>query len=253
MDLATTIGFVGGVITIIGTMAMGGHLAPFLSLHGFLIVFVGGFFAVWYTAPMDVFLGSIKAAGTAFKKQDIKIGPLTEQLSELATLARKDGIMALEGKQIDNKFVARGLQMLIDGADDHTLVRLLQDDVAAMKARHQANQEIFKAWVELGPAFGMIGTLIGLVEMMGNMADPASIGKGMAAALLGTMYGAIAANAMFGPMATKLKNNTAREVAYCEAAIEGLRRIARSESPRAIIDALSVRIPVAERAALQAA
>jgi chemotaxis protein MotA len=122
-----------------------------------------------------------------------------------------------------------------------------------MKARHQAKQDVVKAWVELGPAYGMIGTLIGLVEMMGNMEDPSSVGKGMATALVGTMYGAIAANVMFGPMATKLKNNTAREVAYCEAAIEGLRGIARTEAPRNILDKLLARVPAAEREKMQAA
>ena len=122
-----------------------------------------------------------------------------------------------------------------------------------MKARHQAKQDVVKAWVELGPAYGMIGTLIGLVEMMGNMSDPTLVGKGMATALVGTMYGAIAANVFFGPMATKLKNNTNREVAYCEAAIEGLRSLSRSEAPRMIIYKLAVRLPPDQREELLAA
>lgn len=253
MDFSTLIGFIGALAAIIIAMAMDGAFLPFLSLHAFVIVFMGGFFAVWYATPMDVFVGSLKAAGTAFKKQDVKIGPLAQQMSEFAAIARKDGLMALEGQDIKNKFVARGVQMLIDGADEATMVKLLQDDIAAMKARHVAFQEVFKAWVELGPAYGMIGTLLGLVVMMGNMSDPSLIGKGMATALLGTLYGAVAANAFFGPLAAKLKNNTAREVAYCEAAIEGLKRIVRSQSPRVVLDALAVRVPGPVRATLQAA
>lgn len=253
MDLATTIGFFGGIAAVVGTMLTGGHIMPFVSMHGFTIVFVGGFFAVMYTAPMPVFLASFKAMGTAFKKHDYDIAPLAELMSGLAATARKDGLMALEGREMPQKFVQRGLQMLIDGADEYKLASQLQDEIAAMKARHQAKQDVVKAWVELGPAYGMIGTLIGLVEMMGNMEDPSSVGKGMATALVGTMYGAIAANVMFGPMATKLKNNTTREVAYCEAAIEGLRGIARTEAPRNIMDKLLARVPAVEREKMQAA
>lgn len=247
MDLATTIGFFGGILAVVGTMLTGGHIAPFVSMHGFIIVFVGGFFAVMYTAPMPVFLGSFKAMGTAFKTHSYDIGELAKMLSDFAGIARKDGLMALEGKEIPNPFVQSGLRMLIDGMDESKMVAQLQQDLVSLKARHTAKQDVVKAWVELGPAYGMIGTLIGLVEMMGNMADPTSVGKGMATALVGTMYGAIAANVFFGPMASKLKNNTAREVAYCEAAIEGLRSIARSDSPRIIIDKLAVRLPADQR------
>lgn len=221
MDLATTIGFFGGIIAVVGTMMAGGHIEPFISMHGFVIVFVGGFFAVMYTAPMPVFLGSFKAMLTAFKSHDYDIGKLAKLLSDMAGVARKDGLMALEGKQMPHKFVQSGLQMLIDGADEGKMVSQLSQDIASLKVRHQAKQEVVKAWVELGPAYGMIGTLVGLVEMMGNMSDPTTVGRGMATALVGTMYGAIAANVFFGPMATKLKANTAREVAYCEAAISG--------------------------------
>ncbi len=253
MDLATTIGFFGGILAVVGTMLAGGHIEPFISVHGFTIVFVGGFFAVMYTAPMEVFLGSFKAMATAFKKHNTDIAALAVTMSELATIARKDGLMALEGKEMPHKFLERGMQMLIDGADEGKLAKTLANELAALKVRHSAKQDVCKAWVELGPAYGMIGTLIGLVEMMGNMSDPTSVGKGMATALVGTMYGAIAANVFFGPMATKLKNNTAREIAYCEAAIEGLRGIARAEAPRVILDGLAARLPPADRAKLAAA
>lgn len=121
MALATTIGFFGGIIAVVGTMLMGGHIMPFVSLHGFMIVFVGGFFAVMYTAPMPVFLASFKAMGSAFKNRNYEIGPLAELMSDLAATARKDGLMALEGREMPHKFVQRGLQMLIDGADEHKL------------------------------------------------------------------------------------------------------------------------------------
>ncbi len=253
MDLATTIGFFGGILAVVGTMLAGGHIEPFISTHGLIIVVFGGFFAVLYTAPMPVFLGSFKAMMTAFKQHDYDIGKLALLMSELAGVVRKDGLMALEGRDLPHKLMQSGLQMLIDGSDEHKMTEQLFQDLTAMKARHLARQEVVKAWVELGPAYGMIGTLIGLIEMMGNMSDPALVGKGMATALVGTMYGAIVANVFFGPMAAKLKNNTTREVAYCEAAIDGLRAIARSEAPRSIIYKLAARLPVSQREQILAA
>lgn len=174
-------------------------------------------------------------------------------MSELAAVARKDGLMALEGREMLHKFMQRGLQLLIDGADEASLNSQLKDEIAGVKARHGLKQESIKAWVELGPAYGMIGTLIGLVSMMGNMSDSKMVGKGMATALLGTLYGAIVANTFFGPMAGKLKNNAAREVAYCELAIEGLRAIARADSPRAMTDKLAARLNTADRQIVQVA
>lgn len=238
MDLATLIGFIGGVVAVVGTMLLGGHIEPFLSFHGFMIVFVGGFFAVMYTAPMPVFLSALKAAGTAFRNSGHDQAQLIAQMTEFATIVRKEGVMALERQEVKDRFLQKGLQLLVDGADEARLTKYLKAELAAMKARHQARQEVMKAWVELGPAFGMIGTLIGLVEMLGNMSDPSSIGKGMSTALVGTLYGAIAANVFFGPLAAKMKNNTAIEVQYREMVIEGLRAIARGESPRNIQDAM---------------
>lgn len=252
MDLATLIGFLGGLCTVLGTMAMGGHMEPFISEHGFLIVFVGGFFAVMYTTSMENFLATGKAIGVAFKSGGRNPEVLIERMAELSNIARKDGMMALEGQEVPDKFFQKGLQMLVDGADEAKLTKQLKMEIAAMKARHSAKQDVLKAWVELGPAYGMIGTLIGLIEMMGNMADTASIGKGMATALVGTLYGALAANVFFGPMSTKLKNNTSAEVAYREMVIEGLRGIARGESARNIQDNLVNALPPARQLAMAA-
>ena len=122
-----------------------------------------------------------------------------------------------------------------------------------MKSRHEANQGCVKAWIDIPPAKGMIGTLIGLVLMLGNMADPKAIGPAMAVALLTTLYGAFIANVLFMPMLTKLENFTAYEVRYREMVITGLRGIARSESPRNIQDQMAANLPPKLQAALEAA
>lgn len=247
MDKSTTFGFLGGLIVVVGAVMYEGSPSIYISGHALAIVFGGGFCAVLYATPMDVFIGSWKAMATAFKNPDYDQAKLITLMGELATVARKDGLMALEGRTMPHKFVQRGLQLLIDGADEKTLTAQLKEEIAGVKGRHALKQESIKAWVELGPAYGMIGTLIGLVAMMGNMSDPTLVAKGMATALLGTLYGAIVANAFFGPMAGKLKNNTAREVAYCEVAIEALRGIARADAPRNITDKLVARLDTDNR------
>lgn len=236
MDLATIIGFLGAVGMIIGAMISAGGVGPFIDVPSILIVFGGAFFAVMYTAPMGVFLGSFGAMAKAFMPKAPKVEELIEKMVELSNLARKDGMMALEGQPVPDKFFEKGLQMLVDGADEHKMAKQLNTEITAMKARHAGNHGVIKAWVDIAPAMGMIGTLVGLVQMLGNMADPKAIGPAMAVALLTTLYGAFVANVMFGPMLTKLENYTGDEVAYREMVIEGLRNIARGESGRNVQD-----------------
>ena len=172
-----------------------------------------------------------------------KMDELVERMSDLASIARKDGMMALEGQDVPDKFFQKGLQMLVDGADEAKLVSQLNQEIKAMKLRHEANQGVVKGWIDIGPAMGMIGTLIGLVLMLGNMGDPKSIGPAMAVALLTTLYGAFVANVLFAPIAKKLEYYTTYEVVYREIVLEGLRGIARSESPRNIQDQMAAALP----------
>ena len=172
---------------------------------------------------------------------------------ELGAVARKDGMMALEGQEVPEDFFKKGMQLLVDGADETKLVQQLTSELKSMKSRHEANQLVVKAWIDLAPAMGMIGTLIGLVLMLGNMSDPAAIGPAMAVALLTTMYGAIVANVLFTPMLVKLEGYTAYEVVYREMVILGLRNIARGESPRNIQDQMGTKLPPKMQAKLEAA
>lgn len=243
MDIASLTGFPGAVGMILGAMISGGGIGPFIDAPSILIVFGGAFLAVMYTAPSPVLLASFGVMGKAFlppvKKQDTMI----ERMVELAGIARKDGMMALEGQEAPDKFFEKGLQMLADGADEAKLTAQLKQEIKSMKSRHEANQGVIKAWADLAPAMGMIGTLIGLVLMPGNMADPKAIGPAMAVALLTTLYGALIASIMFAPMLTKLEGCSAYEAVYREMVVEGLRNIARGESPRNIQDRLLSNLP----------
>lgn len=253
MDLGSLIGLLGAIAMIMGAMISGGGLAPFLDVPSILIVFGGTFFAAMYTAPLGTYLGSFGAMAKAFLPPVKKMDVLIARMVELAAVARKDGMMALEGQQVPDKFFEKGLQMLVDGADENKLVSQLNQEIKAMKSRHEANQGCIKAWIDLAPAMGMIGTLVGLVLMLGNMADPKSIGPAMAVALLTTLYGAFVANVLFAPMLTKLENYTAYETIYREMVISGLRGIARSDSPRNIQDQMAANLPPKMQAKLEAA
>ena len=243
MDLASIIGFIGACGMIAGAMITGGGLGPFIDTPSLLIVGGGTFFAVMYTAPLPTFLGSFGAMSKAFLPPVKKKPEMIERMVELAGIARKDGMMALDGQECPDKFFEKGLQLLVDGADESKLIDQLKKELKAMKSRHETNQNCIKAWVDLAPAMGMIGTLIGLVLMLGNMSDPKAIGPAMAVALLTTLYGAFFANVVFAPIVTKLQGYTADEVLYREMVIEGLKSIARGESPRNIQDALVSNLP----------
>lgn len=238
---------------IIGAMLAGGSLGPFVDTASILIVIGGTFFAVMYQATLPTFLGHFGAMGKTFFPPVKKMEDMIERMVELAAMARKDGMMALEGQETPDKFFAKGMQLLVDGADEAKLVGQMEAEIEAMKVRHGDMQGCVKAWIDLAPAMGMIGTLVGLVIMLGNMSDPASIGPAMAVALLTTLYGAFFANVFFGPIRTKLEGYTAYEIFYRGVVLEGLRNIARGESPRNIQDVLASNLPSKQQEKLAAA
>ena len=253
MDLASIIGFIGACGMIAGAMISGGGLGPFVDVPSVLIVVGGTFFAVMYTTPLPTFLSSFGAMGKAFFPPVKSQEQLVTRMVELAAIARKDGMMALDGQDVPDKFFQKGMQMLVYGADEKKLVAQLTQEIKSMRERHGDLQAVVKAWVDLAPAMGMIGTLVGLVLMLGNMSDPKAIGPAMAVALLTTLYGAFFANVMFAPMLTKLELYTNKESVYREMVVLGLRNIARGESPRNIQDQLAANLPPKIQQKLEAA
>ena len=253
MDIASLVGILGAIGLIVVAMTAGGSINTFIDVPSVQIVFGGTAFGVMYSSTLPAFLGSFGVMAKAFfppvKKQD----ELIERMVELAGIARKDGMMALEGQEVPDKFWAKGMQMLVDGADEKKLTSQMQTEIGAMKTRHEAMQGVVGAWIDIAPAMGMIGTLVGLVLMLGNMADPKAIGPAMAVALLTTLYGAFIANVLFLPMRTVLENYTSAEIVYRGMVITGLQNIARGESPRNIQDELVANLAPAAQAKLEAA
>lgn len=250
MDLASLIGFLGTLGMIAGAMVSAGGLGMFVDVPSLLIVVGGSFFAVMYTAPLPVFLGSFGAMGKAFKPPVKKMDELIGRIVELAGIARKDGMMALEGQETPDPFFDNGLQMLVDGADEEKLTTQLKKELKAMQGRHTQATGVAQAWVDISPAMGMIGTLVGLVAMLGNMADPKAIGPAMAVALLTTLYGAMIANTIFMPIVVKMKGYSTYESIYRDMIIVGLQLISRGESGRNIQDQLIANLPPKEKQAL---
>jgi len=184
-------------------------------------------------------LGAFKVLGKAFSRKIDNPFDLINQLVELANIARKDGMIALEGQEIKNPYMAKAVAMLVDGTDPVIIKSSLERDTAMMKQRHTMGAGVFSAWGEIAPAMGMVGTLAGLVIMLGNMSDPKAIGPAMAIALLTTMYGAILANVICLPIAQKLENASSLEQSNNELILEGVLFMQSGGNPRIMGDMLA--------------
>lgn len=194
MDLATLIGLVAGFGVVIWAMILGGSLTMFVDVPSILITVVGAIFIALVKFNIGQFFSALKVVMKAFMFKTEKPEDLIVKAVELADAARKGGFLALEAAEIPNTFMKKGIDMLVDGHDADVVRSVLEKDIDLTEARHVSAIKVFRALADLGPAMGMIGTLVGLVAMLSNMDDPKSIGPAMAVALLTTLYGAIMAN-----------------------------------------------------------
>ena len=204
MDIATLIGFLGGFGIIIGAIATGGDVMLFVNTPSILIVGGGTFMVTLMRISLADFFRSFGVAAKAFLNKREDPGVLIEEAVRLADVARKNGLLALEGESIENEFLQRGVSLCVDGHDPALVKKMLGEDINQAIQRHDVGQDMWKSVGDMAPAMGMIGTLVGLVQMLANMSDPASIGPAMAVALLTTLYGAVIANAFAIPLSDKL-------------------------------------------------
>ena len=253
MDIATLAGMLGAFGLILWSMLQGGTVAAYLNVPGIAIVLGGSIMVVLLRSSLEEFANAIKVAGKAFGKGLEKPDELISQMVEFATIARKDGMIALEGQEINNQFLEKAIGMLVDGVEEDVVTKTLNQDIDSMRLRHKQGAAVFSSWGEVAPAMGMIGTLIGLIQMLGNMDDPKSIGPAMAVALLTTMYGAIIANVFCIPISQKLTNRSEIEAANCELIVEGILFIQRGGNARILTDLLISFVPPKERKRLVAA
>lgn len=239
MDIGTLIGILAGFGLIIGAIMFGGGaIGGFIDVPSMLVV-VGGTLSVTFVMfPMGVVIGSIKVAMKAFLAKPQDPAALIELMVQMAEKARKESLVALEKVQVDDPFIKKGVQLVADGTEEKLVRAVLETEIAFMQRRHFQGQGVFKGMGTMSPAFGMIGTLVGLVKMLQNLSDPSSIGPAMAVALLTTFYGAVLANVVFLPMAKKLEERSAEEALYMEIAAEGVVSILHGEHPTIVREKL---------------
>lgn len=234
MDLATLVGLIGGFAIIVFAMVLGGSVGMFVDVPSVLIVLVGSLLVCMMKFSLGQFLGATKTVAKAFMFKLDSPEELISNVKELADEARKGGLLALEGKEIPNDFLKRGIGLLIDGHEADVVRNLLVKDKNQAVDRHKTGSRVWEALGDVAPAMGMIGTLIGLVAMLSNMDDPKSIGPAMAVALLTTLYGAMLANMVAIPFADKLKLRMAEESLIKSMSIDAIMAIQAGQNPRVI-------------------
>jgi len=257
LDLATLIGFIAslglfGWSLVSGT---GGNVAGFWDTPSMVLVIGGGISTTLLSVRLERFLACIHILKNAFFMKLEQSEVLIKTLVGLAETARREGILALQSQveQIKDPFVANGLQMIVDGTDAATVQTLLQFEMEAIDMRHGEGKQVIDLLGKYGPAYGMIGTLIGLVIMLQNMDDPKAIGPGMAVAILTTLYGAVFANMLCLPMADKLNLRHSHEMLSLTIAQAGILGIQAGDNPRVLEMKLAAFLEPKQRARMSAA
>lgn len=247
MDLATLIGIVGAVGCIIAAILMGGEMGMFVNGPSIMIVVAGTFAVVMMKFSLSDMLGAFGVALKAFIHKSQPPSEIIEQSIELANVARKEGLLGLENVEVKNEFLAKGIAMVVDGNPPELVHKILSKEITLSIERNENGLNLFKAMGDVAPAMGMIGTLIGLVQMMSNMSDPKSIGPAMAIALLTTLYGAVIANVLALPIADKLALRSGEEKLSKGMILESISAIQEGLNPRMIEGLLNVYLPVGKK------
>jgi chemotaxis protein MotA len=236
MDIATIIGIVTAFALVFLAIFLGSGLVIFIDFPSLAIV-VGGVIGVTliHYPLSDMIKVMSVALKTLFPSRTDPTGYIQE-LVKFSWVARKDGILALEdaAEGIRNSYFKKGIQLAVDGLENQEIKEILETDMQQLQERHKLGAEIFTSMGSYGPAMGMIGTLIGLVQMLQSMSDPSSIGPAMALALLTTFYGSVMANMLFLPLAGKLKNSSSKETLVKEVIMEGILAISNGDNPRVV-------------------
>jgi chemotaxis protein MotA len=247
MDLATVIGLISGTILIAVAIILGGNAAIFINVPSILIVFGGTLATIFIKFKMADVLGSMGVAMKAFLVKMEDPQSIIDEMVAYTRIAKKEGLIALEKENPGDPFSTKALRYLSDGYDEGLIEDMLNKDIRLTLQRHQTGQNVFKAMGDSAPAWGMIGTLIGLVQMLSSMDDPASIGPAMAVALLTTLYGAVIANFICMPIADKLSLRSEQEQLNKSIIVEGAIGINRGISPMVLEESLKIFLSPKER------
>lgn len=249
MDFATILGVISAFGLVCIAIFMGGGIQLFINVPALMIVVGGTLGATMISYPLRDVFGVLNVVKKTLFTRNISINELIKRFIVFSKKSRKEGILALEGeiKDVADGFLKKGIQLSIDGLEPQDISDVLETEVDFIRSRHQTGAEIFTTMGTFAPALGMIGTLIGLVQMLQTLDDPGSIGPAMAVALLTTFYGSIIANIVCLPIAGKLRTRSKEEVLAKEMSIQGIISISNGDHPRIIEQKLLAFIPPNQR------
>lgn len=248
MDIATGLGLLAGTVVLVSLILMGGDLRMFADMHAVIVIFGGSFAATLIRFPLSsIFHGLPLGARFAFTMRRITQRELVDQIAQLADMARKQGPVALEKVEVEDPFLAKGIRFIADGYDVNFIRDNLERDRDNFLLHLDEGQKIYRAIGDCAPAFGMVGTLIGMVQMFANMTDPSKLGPYMAVALLATFYGAALANLLCLPIADKLQLKLHDEEINRTLIIDGILMIRESKSPTLVREMLLAYLPEKHR------
>ncbi|TIH16568.1 motility protein A [Marinifilum sp. JC120] len=239
MDFSTLIGMLVGLSLVVGAIFIGGAVDVFVNVPGMMIVIGGTLASICVAFPFEEVIQAMIAGFKAFSSRKVKVNEVVSIMVKVAEISRREGLIALENVQTENVVLRKSCQLIADNADPELIRATLQIEISAMKRRHKIAQDVYKRLAGLAPAFGMLGTLIGLVQMLSNLSDPAAIGPAMAVAILTTFYGSLLATLLFIPIGAKLRARTLQEQLHLEIIFEGAKSILENNNPRLVYEKLS--------------
>ncbi len=255
MDLATLVGLGVAVgMVVFGVFVGGVGFTYYVDIPSILIVIGGSIGGVMASAPLSRIMGVGKYIGILMNVPDLREGKLITDLVAFAERARREGLLALEDNldEVENEFMRKGIQLVVDGTDPEIIKNILYTELNQINARHEDGINLFGFWGSLAPAFGMIGTLIGLIAMLANLDDSSGIASGMATALITTLYGSLVANVFMLPFKQKLMDRDKYETRSKEIVIEGILSIQSGDNPRILLEKLLSFLPPPEREPIRA-
>jgi len=249
MDIATLLGLAVGLSLILGAIIIGGAVDVFINIPGMMIVFGGTLASILVAFPFEEVIQAFTAAFKMFVQRKTKVRDVVNIMVKVAEISRREGLIALENVQTENMVLKKSCQLIADNADPDIIHSTLHIEINSLRRRHQVGQDVFKRLATLAPSFGMMGTLIGLVQMLSQLDDPKSIGPAMAVAILTTFYGSAMSTLLFIPIAAKLKARTLQEQLHLEVIFEGAKSILENNNPRLVYEKLSSFLAPGEREA----
>jgi chemotaxis protein MotA len=254
MDIATIAGIgIGMFLVVFSIVLPGASILTYLDLPSFMMTMGGSFAALFVSNPLSQTLRFFKYMTLTFKVPHWEEERIISSLVNFSEKARREGLLALEDdlEEVEDEFLRKGIQLVVDGTDPEIIKNVLLNDLSQMQSRHAEGIKLFDDWSKLAPAFGMIGTVVGLIGMLANLSDTSSIGRNMGLALITTLYGALWANLIAIPMKSKLEGQDSAEGTVKEIMIEGILSIQSGDNPRILEEKLISFLPPDRRAAVK--